>query len=88
MPHVAGDRRVGFSGERRAEVDRVVGVGEALLLDAFARTLKSEIATFAFLVDAKDEAAQAFYARYGFRPLTRTGRRLFLPMAEVAKAFV
>ena len=64
------------------------GLGERLLLDAFARTLRSDIAAFAFVVDAKDEAAAAFYARYGFRPLTLDGRRLFVPMAEVARLFV
>ena len=63
------------------------GHGERLLLDALARTLRSEIATLALLVDAKDDAAAAFYARYGLRPLTRDGRRMFMPMAEVAKLF-
>jgi predicted GNAT family N-acyltransferase len=61
--------------------------GELLLLDAFGRALRSEIASFAFVVDAKDEAAAAFYARYGFLPLTGHGGRLFVPMAEVAKIF-
>jgi GNAT superfamily N-acetyltransferase len=37
------------------------GLGEALLFDAFIRSLRSEIASFAFVADAKDEAAQAFY---------------------------
>jgi GNAT superfamily N-acetyltransferase len=62
--------------------------GEHLLLDALARALRSEIATFAFVIDAKDDAAAAFYTAYGFRPLTDTGRRMFMPMAEVAKLFV
>lgn len=58
-------------------------LGELMLFDAFSRTLRSEIATFALLVDAKDDAARAFYQRYRFMPLT--GRRLFLPLAEIAK---
>lgn len=62
-------------------------LGELLLLDAFARALRNEIASFAFVVDAKDEGAAAFYARYGLMPLGAGGRRLFLPMAEVAKLF-
>ena len=49
--------------------------------------LRSEIASFAFVVDAKDEQAAAFYARYRFLPLTAGGRRMFVPMAEVAKLF-
>lgn len=63
------------------------GFGELLLFDAFRRTLCSEIASYAFVVDAKDETAVGFYSRYRFLPLTREGRRLFLPMAEIAKLF-
>lgn len=62
------------------------GLGEFLLLDAFSRALRSDIATFAFVVDAKDEMATAFYASYGFRRLTEAGRRMFILMAEVAKS--
>jgi ribosomal protein S18 acetylase RimI-like enzyme len=61
--------------------------GELLLLDAFSRTLRAEIATYAFVVDAKDEAAAGFYRAYGFQPLTAEGRRMFIPMAEIAKLF-
>jgi len=39
------------------------------------------------VVDAKDDRAAAFYARYRFLPLTEGGRRLFVPMAEVAWLF-
>jgi GNAT superfamily N-acetyltransferase len=63
------------------------GLGELLLLDAFSRTLRSDIASYAFVVDAKDDAAQAFYQRYGFMPLAGAGRRLFLPLAEIALLF-
>lgn len=74
----------------RLAVDRRLrghGLGELLLFDAFSRTLRSEIASFAFVVDAKDEPAQAFYEHYGFRRLPSAGRRLFLPLAEVAASF-
>lgn len=63
------------------------GLGELLILDAMTRALRSEIATFAFVVDAKDEGAAAFYARYGFRALTEDGRRMILLMAEAARSF-
>ncbi len=63
-------------------------LGEHLLLDAFARVLRSEIATYALLVEAKDEAAAGFYAAYHFMPLSEERRRWFLPMAEIAKLFV
>jgi len=56
-----------------------------LLFDAFSRALRSEIATFAVVVDAKDEGAVSFYKSYEFRPLTASGNRLFMPMAEIAK---
>jgi predicted GNAT family N-acyltransferase len=63
------------------------GLGELLLFDAFSRTLRSDIASYAFVVDAKDDAAQAFYQRYDFMPLASGGRRLFLPLAEIAMLF-
>jgi len=62
-------------------------LGELLLFDAFSRTLRSEIASYAFVVDAKDDAAQTFYERYGFMLLPSAGRRLFLPLAEIANLF-
>ena len=63
------------------------GLGELLMLDAFSRALRSEITSYAFVVDAKDKGAAAFYAHYGFITLTEESRRLFLPMAEIAKIF-
>jgi hypothetical protein len=74
--------RLAVAASRRGE-----RLGEFLLFDAFSRALRSEIASFAFVVDAKDEAAAAFYARYRLLPLTQDGRRMFLPMAEVARIF-
>ena len=64
------------------------GLGELLLFDAFSRTLRSEVASYAFAVDAKDETAIAFYRRYRFIRLGSAGRRLFLPVAEIAALFV
>lgn len=61
--------------------------GELLLFDAFSRALRSDIASFAFVVDAKDETAASFYARYRFIPLARHERRLFIPMTEIATMF-
>jgi GNAT superfamily N-acetyltransferase len=63
------------------------GYGEFMLIDAFSRTLRSEIASYAFVVDAKDDKAAQFYRRYRFLPLVEGGRRLFVPMAEIAKLF-
>jgi hypothetical protein len=58
-----------------------------LAVDAFSRAIRSEIAVYAVVVDAKDNNARQFYEHYGFRPLAKEGRRLFLPMAEVVRLF-
>jgi GNAT superfamily N-acetyltransferase len=63
------------------------GHGELMLFDAFSRVLRNEIASYAFAVDAKDENAARFYRRYRFMPVVAGGRRLFVPMAEIAKLF-
>jgi hypothetical protein len=39
------------------------------------------------VVDAKDEAAAAFYLHYGFIYLDDSSNRLFLPMATISKLF-
>jgi ribosomal protein S18 acetylase RimI-like enzyme len=63
---------------------RGMGAGEFLLLDAMRRALAHgpEIASFAMVVDAKNEQARRFYAGFGFQPLIG-GARLFLPLATV-----
>jgi GNAT superfamily N-acetyltransferase len=63
------------------------GHGELMLLDAFSRVLRNEIASYAFVVDAKDDKAARFYQRYRFRYLAEGTQRLFVPMAEIAKLF-
>jgi ribosomal protein S18 acetylase RimI-like enzyme len=68
---LAVDRR--FQGRR---------LGEALLANALRRLLNAEIAAAIAIVDAKDESAAKFYQRYGFRELTATPRRLFIPLSE------
>lgn len=56
------------------------GLGGALLADALDRAIRSEIAAFAMMVDAKDEAAAAFYRHHGFVALPDS-LTLFLPLA-------
>lgn len=56
-------------------------------MDAFARSLRSEIASFAFVVDAKDRSAESFYGKYGFRRLSEDSRRLVLSMTEIAQIY-
>jgi len=64
------------------------GLGEFLLADAMKRTLKAskETASFALVVDAKDENATAFYVKFGFVGLPDTPRRLFLPLDTLQAA--
>jgi len=61
------------------------GLGGALLADALDRASRSEIAAFALMVDAKDEAAAAFYRHHGFIALPEAELVLFLPLATVRR---
>jgi GNAT superfamily N-acetyltransferase len=63
------------------------GYGRFLLADALHRAVRSEIASFAVIVDAKDEGARRFYVRESFLPLTDQPMKLFRPMADLAKLF-
>jgi GNAT superfamily N-acetyltransferase len=63
------------------------GYGRFLLADALHRVLRNEIASFAVIVDAKDEAARRFYARESFLPLLDQPMKLYRPVAEIAKLF-
>jgi ribosomal protein S18 acetylase RimI-like enzyme len=55
-------------------------LGSALLWDAVARALRSEIAVFALIVDAKDDQAEAFYLHHGFVTFGSQPRQLMLPL--------
>lgn len=63
------------------------GLGAFLLMDALNRILLATqtLAVHALIVDAKDDAAAAFYRKYGFVSFIDEGRRLFLPMATIRK---
>jgi ribosomal protein S18 acetylase RimI-like enzyme len=61
-----------------------VGLGGALLAEALTRSIRSEIAAYAMLVDAKDESAAAFYKHHGLMELPSQPLKLFLPLASVA----
>ena len=60
------------------------GLGGVLLADALARVRRSEIAACALVVDAKDEAAAAFYLHHGFIRLQDRRNTLFLPVRRNA----
>jgi ribosomal protein S18 acetylase RimI-like enzyme len=61
------------------------GFGRLLLWDATLRALRAEQANFTLLVDAKNDAAVAFYRHHGFVPFATAPRVLFLPLATAAK---
>jgi len=63
------------------------GYGRFLLADALFRALRSEIASFAVVVDAKDDAARRFYERESFLSFPDRPMKLFRPMADIARLF-
>lgn len=63
------------------------GYGRFLLADALYRSMRSEIASFAVIVDAKDENARRFYERESFLPLTDQPMKLFRPMSDFRRLF-
>jgi GNAT superfamily N-acetyltransferase len=63
------------------------GHGRFLLADALYRSVRSEIASFAVVVDAKDEDARRFYERESFLPFPDQSMTLFRPMADIKPLF-
>jgi ribosomal protein S18 acetylase RimI-like enzyme len=59
------------------------GLGGALLADALTRVIRSEIAAYALVVDAKDNTAADFYRHHGFLETASQPLTLFLPLATV-----
>jgi predicted GNAT family N-acyltransferase len=65
------------------------GIGAQLLIDALLRAVAASetIASFAILVDAKDQEAADFYAHHGFMTLNDEPLKLFLPLATAKTLF-
>ena len=57
-------------------------LGAALLADAALRARRSELAVFALVVDAKDEAAAAFYRHHGFEAYGGQPGQLIVPLSR------
>ncbi len=68
---------------------RAAGPGKHLLVDALKRALvhSAEVASWAVVVDAKNDAAEGFYMRHGFISLPGAPGRLFLPTLTIAELF-
>lgn len=63
------------------------GFGKLLLIDALQRSLalQTQVGAMAVTVQAKDDAARAFYERYGFVRFLQHEYQLYLPMQTVAQ---
>jgi ribosomal protein S18 acetylase RimI-like enzyme len=55
-------------------------LGSALVWDAVMRALRSEVAVFALVVEAKDDQAEAFYRHLGFAAFGSVPRHLIFPL--------
>lgn len=73
----------------RSEAERGTGMGGLLLADAIKRVVQATAiaATWAIVVEAKDEAGKRFYEAHGFIPFASRPRRLFLP-TDTARAAI
>lgn len=63
------------------------GYGRFLLADALYRVARNEIASFAVIVDAKDEAARRSYEQESFLPFADQPMKLFRPVADIKQLF-
>ena len=71
----------------RLAVDRAFHgqkLGGALLADAAVRAARSEVAVSALVVDAKDDAAVAFYRHHGFEGFGAKVRQLIVSLKHFA----
>lgn len=62
-----------------------LGLGEALLFDAITTVAEAPIGAHAIFADAIDAKAAAFYAAFGFTPLTDRPNTLYLPVATAQR---
>jgi hypothetical protein len=78
-------RKPGF--QPPSETEKAQGLGGALLADARDRAARAKIAAFvALMVDAKNEAAAAFYRHRGLIALPDSSLTLFLPLSTVPRS--
>jgi GNAT superfamily N-acetyltransferase len=63
------------------------GWGSFLFLDALYRCSRSEVASFAVIVDAIDDEARGFYVHHSFLPLPDSPYRLFRRTSDIEALF-
>ncbi len=62
-------------------------IGAVLLADAVGRAATADIASFAVVVDPKDDTARRFCQRHGFLDLPHPERRMFVPIEAALRFF-
>lgn len=70
---------IGWLGRDRSYAG--LGLGEALLFDAIKTVAQAPVGAHAIFADAINQQAAAFYAAFGFIPLTDRPNTLYLPVA-------
>jgi hypothetical protein len=78
---VLGQKATSAHGRSRSALSRRTDIGWRL--EAIARAIRADAAVFAFLVDAKDEAAARFYRLHGFEVFSGKAGRMFLPVRHL-----
>ena len=75
--------RLAISADRQRQ-----GLGRMLLVAAMTKVIEvfESAGGIGLFVDAKDEAAKAYYERFGFIALPDNSLQLFLPLATLKKA--
>ncbi len=63
------------------------GLGAALLANAVARAIRSEVAAAIMVVDASNSGAARFYRHHGFRPDPKQPLRLYASLAQLRDTF-
>ena len=61
-------------------------LGAALLVDAVLRSVRSKVAVYALVVDAKDAAAERFCRHHGFEQYGEVPRQFILPLGRFKAA--
>lgn len=61
-------------------------LGVALMSNAVARALRSDIAALMMVVEAKNDVAAAFYMHHGFRRDPHDALRLYAPLPMLSRA--
>ena len=60
------------------------GIGQIVLVNALRRLAASDaMVIMLVVVDAKDNAATRFYARFGFAPLSESDQHMYLPFKTI-----